>query len=195
MVNDIATKHNKTHAQILLRHLVQNGIIVIPKSGNPERIKENFQIFDFELTGDEMNKLNSLDQGDNGRIFNFLFWRGVQNHPQYPFPQYRDAANAQQNQKVDAQQQNQKGLAQNQQKGGGGGGIGKSLVAAAAGGAVGAAAMAAIQSSRDKDGYEADSAGRNDESRDTEGAEGADAGADVGGDEGGDVGGDVEGDD
>lgn len=180
MVNDIATKHNKTHAQILLRHLVQNRIIVIPKSGNPERIKENFQIFDFSLSDNEMDTLNGLDQGDNGRIFNFLFWRGVQNHPQYPFPQYRDAAKAQQQNHKEGQ-----GLAQNQQKGGGGGGIGKSLVAAAAGGAVGAAAMAAIQSSaRDKEGYEADTEGRNEESR--EGNEEGDIGGDVGGDVGGD---------
>lgn len=43
------------------------------------------QIYDFEMTEDEMNRLKKLDKGENGRIFNFLFWKGVEKHPEYPF--------------------------------------------------------------------------------------------------------------
>lgn len=75
-VKEIANAHNKTTAQILLRHAVQGGVIVIPKSANPDRIKSNIEIFDFVLTEDEMKKLNALDHGDEGRIFNFLFFKG-----------------------------------------------------------------------------------------------------------------------
>lgn len=65
--------------------MIQQGIVIIPKSGNENRIKENFDIFDFELSTDDINELNKLDRGEEGRIFNFLFWKGVENHPQYPF--------------------------------------------------------------------------------------------------------------
>lgn len=47
--------------------------------------QENIQLFDFELTPDEMETLRGLDKGEKGRIFNFLFWKGVQDHPEYPF--------------------------------------------------------------------------------------------------------------
>ena len=51
----------KTAAQIALRCLMQSGVIVIPKSVHEERIKENFDLFDFELTADEMDCLVSMD--------------------------------------------------------------------------------------------------------------------------------------
>ncbi|XP_014219297.1 1,5-anhydro-D-fructose reductase [Copidosoma floridanum] len=85
VLNQIASARNKTPAQVLLRHAVQGGVIVIPKSTNPERIKSNIQIFDFKLTDEEMDKLNALDQDKNMRIFDFLFFKGVENHPNYPF--------------------------------------------------------------------------------------------------------------
>ncbi|XP_011503610.1 PREDICTED: alcohol dehydrogenase [NADP(+)]-like isoform X2 [Ceratosolen solmsi marchali] len=85
VVKKIAKNHNKTTAQILLRHAIQGGITVIPKSSNPDRIKSNIDIFDFTLTNDEMGQLNNLDQGEDGRIFDFLFFNGVANHPHYPF--------------------------------------------------------------------------------------------------------------
>lgn len=75
-VTKIASNHNKTAAQVLLRHSVQHGNIVIPKSSNPERIKQNIDIFDFTLTEDEMNELDKIDEGPRGRIFNFLFFKG-----------------------------------------------------------------------------------------------------------------------
>lgn len=47
--------------------------------------QENMTIYDFELTPPEINRLKKLDKGEEGRIFNFLFWKGVQKHPEYPF--------------------------------------------------------------------------------------------------------------
>lgn len=47
--------------------------------------QENMQIFDFELSPAEINRLIKLDKGEDGRIFNFLFWKGVERHPEYPF--------------------------------------------------------------------------------------------------------------
>ncbi len=58
----LAEKYGKTPAQVLLRFLTQKNIAVIPRSTKPEHIKENFQIFDFALTGDEMAELSSLDK-------------------------------------------------------------------------------------------------------------------------------------
>lgn len=51
---------------MLLRVLVQEGRSVIPKSTNPDRIAENFNVFDFELTKDEIADINSLDTGVRG---------------------------------------------------------------------------------------------------------------------------------
>lgn len=48
-------------------------------------LQENSNIYDFGLTPSEINRLKKLDQGENGRIFNFLFWKGVENHPEYPY--------------------------------------------------------------------------------------------------------------
>ena len=66
-INKVAIKYKKTPAQIILRWHIQSGFITIPKSVRVERIKENFEIFDFELTPEEMNDINKLD-GKKGRI-------------------------------------------------------------------------------------------------------------------------------
>jgi diketogulonate reductase-like aldo/keto reductase len=58
---EIANKHNKSVAQIILRWLTQRGIVVIPKSVNKERMKENFNIFDFELTEEDNEIIKTLD--------------------------------------------------------------------------------------------------------------------------------------
>jgi diketogulonate reductase-like aldo/keto reductase len=63
----LAQKYQKTEAQIVLRWHIQSGFITIPKSCNPKRIKENFEIFDFELAQDEMEQINSLN-GKRGRV-------------------------------------------------------------------------------------------------------------------------------
>lgn len=62
LVQELAAKHGKTAAQILLRRSIQDGVTVIPKSVHTERIKENIDIFDFELTAEEMSALRSLDK-------------------------------------------------------------------------------------------------------------------------------------
>ena len=57
---EIAKKYNKTVAQVILRWHIEKGNIVFPKSSNPKHIKENFEIFDFKLTHEEIDKINSL---------------------------------------------------------------------------------------------------------------------------------------
>lgn len=84
-VKELADKYKKTPGQILLKHLIQQNVIVIPKSGNCQRIKSNINLFDFELSPEDLVKLDALDQGEKGRIFNFLFFKGVETHPHYPF--------------------------------------------------------------------------------------------------------------
>ncbi|XP_069688686.1 prostaglandin F synthase 2-like isoform X2 [Periplaneta americana] len=85
VVCKVAKQHNKTPAQILLRHCIQRDIIVIPKSVKPDRIKENLQIFDFELTKEEVEELNSLDKRQAGRRFHLDTISWVVSHPEYPF--------------------------------------------------------------------------------------------------------------
>ncbi len=58
----IAEKYGKTPAQVMLRFLTQKGIAVIPRSTKPEHIKENFELFDFTLTDNEMAQLATLDK-------------------------------------------------------------------------------------------------------------------------------------
>ncbi|WP_379135195.1 aldo/keto reductase [Paenibacillus sp. sgz500958] len=57
----IAEQHNKSVAQVVLRWLIQRGIVAIPKSVRKERIVENFDIFDFELSADDMKQISALD--------------------------------------------------------------------------------------------------------------------------------------
>ena len=64
VITGIAKAHKKTAAQIILRWNLQKGVVVIPGSSNPDHIRENTQLFDFELTEEEMAKINSLDRGE-----------------------------------------------------------------------------------------------------------------------------------
>ena len=59
----IAQSHSKSPAQIVIRWHIQNGLIVIPKSVHDERIKQNIDVFDFELSDDDMRLINSLESG------------------------------------------------------------------------------------------------------------------------------------
>lgn len=63
ILKQIALSHNKSVVQIVLRWLIQQDIIVIPKSRNYNHIKDNISIFDFSLTSDEMEMIDSLNQG------------------------------------------------------------------------------------------------------------------------------------
>ena len=62
----IGAKYGKSAAQVMLRWHIQKGIQVIPKSTRPERIAENFDVFDFDLTGDEVAQIDALDTGQRG---------------------------------------------------------------------------------------------------------------------------------
>ena len=63
-ITAIAKSHNVSSAQVILRWDLQRGIVVIPGSSNPEHIKENLDLFDFELTDEEMDRINALDRGE-----------------------------------------------------------------------------------------------------------------------------------
>lgn len=67
VVTAVAGNYGKTPAQTLIRWSLQLGNVVIPRSKTPERIAENFDVFDFELTGDDMDKLSGLDDGTRYR--------------------------------------------------------------------------------------------------------------------------------
>jgi 2,5-diketo-D-gluconate reductase A len=63
----VAEKVGRTPAQVALRWHIQRGHIVFPKSVTPERIRENFELFDFELDAADMDSIDSLDRGESGR--------------------------------------------------------------------------------------------------------------------------------
>jgi diketogulonate reductase-like aldo/keto reductase len=67
----IAKAHGKSSAQISLRWLVQQGVVVIPRTSKAERLKENIALFDFELTAAEMKEIAGLARG--GRIVNWVY--------------------------------------------------------------------------------------------------------------------------
>ncbi len=60
---EIGKRYGKSNVQVILRWHIQEGIIVFPKTTNPQHMKDNFDIFDFELTEDEMNAIRKLDSG------------------------------------------------------------------------------------------------------------------------------------
>ena len=67
VIGRVAEAHGKTPSQVTLRWHVERGDIVFPKSMNVSRMKENFEIFDFSLTADEIAAISALDQGEAGR--------------------------------------------------------------------------------------------------------------------------------
>ena len=67
VLNEIAGRLGKSPAQVALRWHIQRGNIVFPKSMTPARIKENFELFDFQLEPDDVEKIDALDRGEEGR--------------------------------------------------------------------------------------------------------------------------------
>lgn len=85
LLGEIGKKYGKTIPQVALRWLLQRGVIIIPKSTHKERMAENFSIFDFELTADDMAQIQTLDTGKSlffdhhdGEVTKmFMGWRGL----------------------------------------------------------------------------------------------------------------------
>jgi 2,5-diketo-D-gluconate reductase A len=67
VITGIAGRLDRTPAQVVLRWHIQRESIVFPKSVTPERIRENFELFDFELEPDDMDQIDGLDRGESGR--------------------------------------------------------------------------------------------------------------------------------
>jgi aldehyde reductase len=81
IISRIAKNHNKTNAQVALRGAIQKGIVVIPKSVNEKRILENFNVWDFELTPEELKEYEKIDQ--NRRFLDPKSRDG--DHPHFPW--------------------------------------------------------------------------------------------------------------
>ncbi|MDR6640083.1 aldo/keto reductase [Paenarthrobacter nitroguajacolicus] len=64
----VGEKHGKTPGQVVLRWHVQQGLVAIPKTANPERMKENLDVFDFELDHDDLTRLQTLDAGPDAGV-------------------------------------------------------------------------------------------------------------------------------
>ena len=67
VVAEVAAAHGRTPAQIVLRWHLQRAIVVFPKSSSPARLRENFDVFDFELSAEAMARIDGLDRGEAGR--------------------------------------------------------------------------------------------------------------------------------
>lgn len=65
VLQEVGAKYGKTVAQTVLRFLIQSGVVVIPKSTHKERMQENFNVFDFTLNEDDMQKIQALDEAES----------------------------------------------------------------------------------------------------------------------------------
>ena len=74
----IAEKYGKSTVQVVLRWLVQQGVMVIPKTWNPEYLRQNIDLFDFELTDEDMNVIDAMDQG---KFLNYNPYKAIRNLP------------------------------------------------------------------------------------------------------------------
>ncbi|KAM4748621.1 aldo-keto reductase family 1 member C1-like isoform 2-T2 [Rhinophrynus dorsalis] len=80
ILKSVAEKHRRTIAQVAIRYLLQRGIVVLAKSFTPARIKQNFQVMDFELPAEDMKTLDELNC--DMRYDKMLIW---EDHPNYPY--------------------------------------------------------------------------------------------------------------
>ncbi len=67
VIGEIARTHGKTPSQVTLRWHVERGDIIFPKSMREERMRENFELFDFSLSDEEVRRISALDRGEEGR--------------------------------------------------------------------------------------------------------------------------------
>uniref|UniRef100_A0A8D1TN46 NADP-dependent oxidoreductase domain-containing protein n=1 Tax=Sus scrofa TaxID=9823 RepID=A0A8D1TN46_PIG len=81
VLNAIAKKHNRSPAQVALRYQLQRGVVVLAKSFNEQRIKENFQVFDFELPPEDMKTIDGLNQNLRYSLSPYC----AVDHPYYPY--------------------------------------------------------------------------------------------------------------
>ncbi|KAJ2928608.1 hypothetical protein H1R20_g8478, partial [Candolleomyces eurysporus] len=68
VIQELASKHKRDPGQILIRWSLQKGFVPLPKSATPSRIQSNADLYDFELTDEDVAKLDALDEGDDGAI-------------------------------------------------------------------------------------------------------------------------------
>ncbi|KAH7726167.1 Protein T08H10.1 [Aphelenchoides avenae] len=80
LVRELARKYGKTPAQILIRHQMQRGISTIPKSTNPQRLRENFSVFDFKISDEDMHRFDEIQE--DVRLLDYPQWAW---HPWHPF--------------------------------------------------------------------------------------------------------------
>lgn len=80
VLNDLATKYDKTVAQVIMRWLIQRDIIVIPKTTKKERLIENFDIFNFQLNDKEMRQIFALN-----RDYRITRFENARYNPNYPY--------------------------------------------------------------------------------------------------------------
>lgn len=80
ILTTIGQNHNKSSAHIALRWQLQRSVPIVVKSSNPKRIESNIQLFDFQLTDDEMKQIEQIEEKQ--RIYDIP---GLMNHPDYPF--------------------------------------------------------------------------------------------------------------
>jgi len=80
LVKQLAAKYNKSEGQVLIKFNAQRGLTVIPKSFTPSRITENINIFDFELTTDEIAALEALNRNER-----YCVWKTFASHRNFPF--------------------------------------------------------------------------------------------------------------
>ena len=76
----IAANHGKSVVQIIIRWHIQEGFSVIPGSTNADHIQENIEVFDFELSDDEMELIRGMDEGDSGRYYNINYSGSIGNY-------------------------------------------------------------------------------------------------------------------
>lgn len=72
LIKEIAQRHNKSPAQILLKWILERGISAIPKSTNATRLQQNLDLFNWNLTADDMKAINALDRGIRVNTFDFF---------------------------------------------------------------------------------------------------------------------------